>query len=147
VGLRGPKREGALPIDDSDGGCDCQGTCVQPRGAPWLWRREHPDLALAPNDVATDNGREIYNVLRARSTKHVLFVGVHTNMRAQPSLRIRQMVRWGFDVGLVRDLTDGMYNPQRPPHVSHQQGVGLIIEHIERHWCPTVASAELLDRS
>jgi nicotinamidase-related amidase len=142
-----PKAEGPLPIDDSDGGCDCA-DCKAPKGAPWPWRREHPDLTVAPDDVVSDRGREIYNVLRARAIKHVLFVGVHTNMcvLGRP-FGIRQMVRWGFDVGLVRDLTDGMYNPQRAPHVSHQRGVDLVIEHIERHWCPTVASGDLVGAS
>ena len=35
---------------------------------------------------------------------------------------------------LVRDLTDAMYNPEDPPHVSHDAGTQLVIEYIEKFW-------------
>ena len=54
-----------------------------------------------------------------------------------------QMTRWGVDCVLVRDLTDSMYNPMRPPYVSHDEGTRLVVEHIEKHWCPTTTSDEL----
>ncbi len=59
---------------------------------------------------------------------------------------IKQMTRWGVRCALVRDLTDTMYNPRKPPYVSHQQGTRLVVEHIEAHWCPTVTSQELLKK-
>jgi hypothetical protein len=37
-----------------------------------------------------------------------------------------------------------MYNPQDPPHVSHDAGTQLVIEYIEKYWCPTAISADLL---
>jgi hypothetical protein len=37
-------------------------------------------------------------------------------------------------VALVRDLTDAMYNPARPPYVSHADGTRLVIEYIEIVW-------------
>jgi hypothetical protein len=36
-----------------------------------------------------------------------------------------------------------MYNPERPPGVSHFAGTQLMIEHVERYWCPSVASTAL----
>jgi len=45
---------------------------------------------------------------------------------------------------LVRDLTDTMYNPKRPPNVPHDRGTELVVEFIEKHWCPTVLSDDLL---
>jgi len=48
-------------------------------------------------------------------------------------------------VVLVRDLTDAMYDPRQPPHVSHTRGTELVIEHIEKHWCPSVHSSDLLE--
>jgi hypothetical protein len=45
---------------------------------------------------------------------------------------------------LMRDLTDTMYNSRMRPFVSHFQGTDLVIHHIEKHWCPTVTSADLL---
>ena len=72
-------------------------------------------------------------------------MGVHTNMCVlNRTFAIKQMVRWGKNVLLVRDLTDAMYNPKMKPMVTHQQGTELIIEYIETHWCPTTTRAELL---
>ena len=56
---------------------------------------------------------------------------------------IKQMARWGVDCVLVRDLTDSMYNPERSPYVSHDEGTRLVVGHIEKHWCPTTVSADL----
>jgi type 1 glutamine amidotransferase len=50
----------------------------------------------------------------------------------------------GKNVVLMRDLTDTMYNPASWPHVSHFTGNDLIVEHIEKNWCPTVTSADFL---
>jgi len=33
----------------------------------------------------------------------------------------------------------------KPPFVSHFTGTDLVVEHIEKYWCPTVTSADLLD--
>jgi hypothetical protein len=72
-------------------------------------------------------------------------MGVHTNMCVlNRTFAIKQMVKWGKDVYLVRDLTDAMYNPARPPYVSHEDGTRLVVEYIEKFWCPTVASDDLL---
>ncbi|HJN14880.1 MAG TPA: hypothetical protein QGH10_05295 [Armatimonadota bacterium] len=72
-------------------------------------------------------------------------MGVHTNMCVVGrSFGIKQMVRWGIDVALVRDLTDAMYDPRTWPHVTHDEGTQLVIEWIEKYWCPTVLSQDLL---
>jgi hypothetical protein len=44
----------------------------------------------------------------------------------------------------MRDMTDAMYDPRSHPFVSHFEGTRLVIEHIEKHWCPTVASTDFL---
>ena len=73
-------------------------------------------------------------------------MGVHTNMCVlHRSFAIKRMVRWGFDVALVRGLTDTMYNPARPPYVPHDEGTRLVVEFIEAFWCPTVTSGALLE--
>src|SRR5262249_40043105 len=69
-------REGGLPIDDSDGGCDCIPQCKNYRA----WSRQHPAVRVDDADVVSDNGQEVYNFLVAHDIKHVLYVGVHTNM-------------------------------------------------------------------
>jgi hypothetical protein len=60
---------------------------------------------------------------------------------------IRQLVYQKMNIVLMRDLTDAMYNPKMKPHVSHFKGTELVVEHIEKHWCPTVISADLTGKS
>jgi nicotinamidase-related amidase len=137
-----PSVEGALPIDDSDGGCDCDPPC--PDVHKRKWTRQHPAIDIATKDVISDDGAEIFNVFRQQGIKNVIIMGVHTNMCVLGrSFAIRQMTRLGFNVVLVRDLTDSMYNPRRSPNVSHARGTELVVEHIERFWCPSILSADL----
>jgi len=132
--------EGPLPIDDSDEGCDTPGD--KPYKA---WSREIATLMIAPGDVVSDKGEEIYNVLRQRNIDTLLYMGVHANMCIlNRSFGIRQMSKWGLQCILVRDLTDAMYNPASRPFVSHAQGTELVIQHIERYWAPSVTSDELI---
>ncbi|MHB8520451.1 MAG: isochorismatase family protein [Limisphaerales bacterium] len=129
-----------LPIDDSDGGCDSA-------EKPWYmaWTREHPAIGIGEFDGVSDNGAEVYNFLRQRGIRHLIIMGVHTNMCVlNRPFAIKQMTRWGLHCILARDLTDAMYNPQMPPHVSHEQGVELVVQHIEKYWAPTVLSRDLV---
>jgi nicotinamidase-related amidase len=134
------KHEGVLPIDDSDMGCDCAVKC-EIREA---WKRQTPGIDIAPGDAITDNGQETWNLLTARKIDNVLICGVHLNMcvLGRP-FAIRQMTRLGKNVALFRDLTDTMYNPERPPGVTHFDGTDLMIGHVEKFWCPTLASSDL----
>ncbi len=138
-----------LPVDASDGGCDTLPDHEHPRferGMPYPWTRQHPGIEIdQQRDVISASGRELYNVYRQRGIRHVLEMGVHTNMCIlNRSFSIKQLVRWGFDVALVRDLTDAMYNPAKPPYVSHEDGTRLVVEYIEKFWCLTVTSEQLL---
>ncbi len=150
-----PSEEQAVyPIDQSDGGVDDDPEeLVQwharlsemgrnPR-APWT--RQTELLEIADEDAISDRGVEIWNLLEQHEIAHVMLVGVHTNMcvLGRP-FGLRQMVRHGRQTVLVRDLTDTMYNPQRWPYVSHHSGTDLIVEHIERHVCPTITSDQIL---
>jgi nicotinamidase-related amidase len=128
-----------LPIDDSDEGCDTPGD--KPHKA---WSRETEALTIAPGDVISDQGQEIYNVLQQHHIDTVLFMGVHANMCIlNRSFGVRQLSKWGLRCVLVRDLTDAMYNPASRPFVSHAAGTELVIEHIEKYWAPTITSAAL----
>ncbi len=130
-----------LPIDDSDGGCDTG-------EKPWYpaWTRQHPDIPIMKYDGISDDGHEIYNFFQQEGIKNLIIMGVHTNMCVLGrSFGIRQMTRWGIPCVLVRDLTDTMYNPEKPPYVSHDEGTELVIKHIEKYWCPTMTSEDLLE--
>ncbi len=136
-----PGRESPLPIDDSDNGCDCEPRCDT---ATPMDRRQIAAIEIAAGDAITESAEAFY-LMRQRGIENVFITGVHVNMcvLGRP-FAIRQLVTQGQNVVLVRDLTDSMYNPRRPPHVSHYRGTELVVEHIERHWCPTTTSADLL---
>lgn len=137
------KKESALPIDDSDGGCDDLPQCKNHKA----WTRQHARIRLMPGDGVSDSGQEIYNALRERGIKNILYMGVHANMcvLGRP-FAIRQMTALGFNCVLVRDLTDAMYNPRMKPNVTHAAGTELVIQHIEKYWCPTALSKDLRPR-
>ena len=100
---------------------------------------------VADEDGISDNGEEVYNELHRRGIKNLVVMGVHTNMCIlRRTFAIRQMTQWGMRCVLARDLTDTMYNPRMSPQVSHEKGTELVVEYIEKYWCPTVLSADLL---
>lgn len=139
-----PAREPPLPIDDTDGGCDDDPPCRQPQG-DYPWRRQHPAVEIAPTDWISDRGDEIRAVLAEAGIEHVMVLGVHANMcvLGRP-FAIRALVNAGWQVVLVRDLTDTMYHSRRRPYVNHFAGTDLVVAHIERHWCPSITSADLV---
>ncbi len=130
-----------LPIDDSDGGSDTLDDKQQR-----VWTCQHPGIFIDEScDGISDNGREIYSYLREIKIQKLLIMGVHTNMCIlHRSFGIKQMVKWGIDVVLVRDLTDTMYNPSKAPYVSHDEGTKLVVQFIEAFWCPSMTSNDLL---
>jgi hypothetical protein len=36
-----------------------------------------------------------------------------------------------------------MYDPRQRPRVSHERGTELVVQHIERYWCPSIPSEDL----
>jgi hypothetical protein len=110
-----------------------------------VWTSEHLGLRIDAADVISDSGAEIYSFLRERGIHTLLVMGVHTNRCVlNRSFGIKRMTNWGIRCILVRDLTDAWYSPQASPFVSHEAGAELVIEYIEKHWCPTTTSADLL---
>ncbi len=137
-------REPELPIDDSDMGCDCATPCTIREA----WTRQTAAIRIdEERDAVTDDGQEAWNLFQARGIENVLVMGVHLNMcvLGRPTA-IRQLVRLGFRVALVRDLTDSMYNHRKRPNVVHHAGTDLVVEHVERWWCPSLASSALTGR-
>ena len=137
---RHPQLEPALPIDDSDGGCDDVPPCRG--GSPW--RHQIDTIKIQEGDAITDR-LEAYYLMHQRGITNVIVMGVHENMciLGRP-FSIRQMVKLGQNVVLMRDLTDTMYNPRRKPYVDHFTGTDLVGWHIEKYWCPTVTSDQIL---
>jgi type 1 glutamine amidotransferase len=151
-----PAEEQAVyPLDQSDGGDDDDpeehkvwaAKLVQMGRNPGLpWRKQSDLITIdADRDFISDRGDEVWNILQQRGIKNVILTGVHVNMcvLGRP-FGLRQLVRNGQNVVLMRDMTDTMYNPARWPYVSHFTGNDLIVAHIERFVCPTMTSDQLI---
>ena len=110
------EEKGVYPIDQSDGGEDddpiehaawadyLESIGRNPR-APWI--RQVEALEIHPSDAITDDGKQVWNLLEQHHVKHVIVLGVHTNMcvLGRP-FGLRQMAKNGKDVVLMRDMTD-----------------------------------------
>ena len=141
------KFEGPWPIvDDVKRGESRVSGCDDPMPLPDKPhdRHEHPSIQIIGYDGVSHNGQEIYNFLVQEGRKNIVLMGVHTNMcvLGRP-FGIRQQKYLGMNVVLARDLTDALYDPRDKPHVSHARGVELVIEHIEKYWCPSILGASL----
>jgi nicotinamidase-related amidase len=134
------KREGTLPIDDSDGGCDCSPHCKNYRA----WKQQITVIDIMPDDAITDKGNECWNMLAEKKIDNVILCGVHLNMcvLGRP-FGIRSMTYAGKNMALMRDMTDTMYNHEKSPQVSHFKGTELMIEHVEKNWCPSFESSDI----
>ncbi len=142
------------PIDQSDGGEDddpieheqwAQKLAIEGRNPKAPWKQQIPVIQIdSGSDFISDSGNEIWNILEAKGITQVLLCGVHTNMcvLGRP-FGLRQLASHGKNVCLLRDLTDTMYNPNAWPYVNHFSGTDLVIDHVERHVCPTVSSDQV----
>lgn len=127
------------PIDQSDGGCDGNAEF----GQQWPWTRQHEAIEILEGDAITDSGEEIAGLFKEKGITNVILLGVHTNMCiVNRPFGLRNMVRLGKNVVLMRDLTDAMYNPEMDPRVSHFAGTALMIEYIEKYISPTIVSTD-----
>lgn len=136
-------KEAALPIDDSDGGCDRPCADGEPCEEMTAWSRQIPEISIEMEDFITDQGQEVYNILVENKIEHIVVMGVHLNMcvLGRP-FAIRQLANLNKNVVLMRDMTDTMYNPEMPPYVSHFEGTELVVKHVEKYWAPTMVSAD-----
>jgi hypothetical protein len=63
------EEEGPLPIDDSDGGCNCWPPC--PDVNKNVWTRQIDLIRVDDRDAVSDSGQEVYNVLQAEGRGNV----------------------------------------------------------------------------
>jgi nicotinamidase-related amidase len=137
------EKDATWPIDQGDGGCDCEPQCKGGRA----WNSQIDILEIDNDkDLISDSGTEIITYMHEKGIKNVILLGVHTNMCVigRP-FGLRKMVTYGQNVVLMRDLTDTMYNSRKSPFVSHFAGTGLVIEYIEKYVAPTITSVDFLD--
>lgn len=129
-----------LPVDAAD-----NGTTVAENDPYKAWACQHPAIDIDDErDVISDEGDRVYGLLQQHGIERLLILGVHTNMCVlHRTFAIKAMCRRGVSMALLRDLTDTMYSPARPPYVSHDEGTRLVVEYCEKFWCPTADSADL----
>jgi nicotinamidase-related amidase/type 1 glutamine amidotransferase len=149
------EEKGTYPIDQSQGGEDDDPDEHEKWAAELTklgrdpkapWKSQYAQLTIdADRDYISDNGEEIWSILEQRGITNVILTGVHTNMcvLGRP-FGLRRMVQAGKNTVLMSDMTDTMYDPRCSPFVSHFTGTDLIIDHIERHVCPTMTSDQLI---
>jgi nicotinamidase-related amidase len=138
-----PSREAPLPAslaDDTPCSCEAGDPCTV-GGLPYPWTRQIPSIEVSTQDAVTDDGRELLALLEERGIEDVIVTGVHTNrcVLGRP-YGIRQLVYWGKRVVLCRDLTDSYHRDPR----GHDWGNEQIVTHIERYWCSTLTSDQLV---
>lgn len=139
---QGPDRkEGPFPIEAVAGGCTSEPAPHEHR----VWNRQIEVLDIKERDAITDRGDEVLNLFHQRGIRNLLVMGVHTNMCIlNRPFGIKAMVRHGLNVALVRDMTDTMYNSQGRPYVDHFSGTDLMVEWLEKYWCSSVTSDQVL---
>ena len=143
------------PIDQSDGGEDddqeehrqwAAKLVAMGRNPGMPWKAQSPSIEIDPaKDYISDRGDEVWRILQDRQIRHVILLGVHTNMcvLGRP-FGLRQLTAQKMDVVLLRDLTDCMYNPKRWPYVDHFTGNDLVVSYVERFICPSITSDQIL---
>jgi nicotinamidase-related amidase len=112
------------------------------------YTQQHPGIDICHDNLReyiSDDDQTPYAILKHHGIEQVILMGVHTNMCILlRQFGIKQMVRRGVAIAFVRDLTDAAYNPMTWPYVSHDDGTRLMVAYIEKFWCPTVHSDQLL---
>lgn len=127
------------PVDQANEGCDDTPRCAQ--GNPW--KKQIDAISILSGDAISDSGEELAGLFAQRKIKNVILMGVHENMCViGRSFGLRNMVRLGKNVVLMRDLTDAMYDSRQWPKVSHFAGTRLVTEYIEQYVCPTMLSTD-----
>jgi nicotinamidase-related amidase len=139
---RDAAREPPLPpalADDTPCSCEPGEPCTT-GGPPYPWTHQIESIEIAPADAVTDDGNELSALLEGREIHDVVIIGVHANrcVLGRP-YGIRQLVYWGKQPVLCRDLTDSYHRDPR----GHLWGNEQMIVHIERYWCPSLTSRQL----
>jgi nicotinamidase-related amidase len=136
-------RESPLPpalADETPCSCEPGEPCTT-GGPPYPWTHQVESIGIAPVDAITDSGEDLLSLLEDRRIEDVVVMGVHLNrcVLGRP-YGIRQLVYWGKRPVLCRDLTDSYHRDPR----GHLHGNEAMIAHVERHWCPTLTSDQLV---
>ena len=129
--------------DDTPCSCEPGEPCTR-GGPPYPFTHQIESIEIATTDAVTDDGNELLALLEERDIQDVIIMGVHTNrcVLGRP-YGIRQLVYWGKRPVLCRDLTDSYHRDPR----GHLWGNEQMVAHVERYWCPSLTSNQLVGGS
>jgi len=121
--------------------CMCTPFCE----VQFTWNREHPCIPIAEQDIICDQGAPICSYLQKQGITTLFYAGFALNMcMLNRTFGIPQMLRWGMDCILIRDLTEVFYNPKDPPYVTRFRALQMMTTYVENTYCPSVTSEELV---
>jgi hypothetical protein len=134
------------------------GTSETPTNGPAI-TKQNPALEIFDGDGITESGQECYNLFMDRGIRNVMVMGVHANWCVMGrSFGVRQ---WHYikdavpgenwNVVVVRDLVDtgvGVGDTVTvhgvPGYITcHDRATDMIVAHMEKFWCPSIASDDL----
>ena len=126
--------------DDTPCSCEPGEPCTK-GGPPYPWTHQIETIEISPVDAVTDDGNELLALLAERGIEDVVVMGVHANrcVLGRP-YGIRQLAYSRKSPVLCRDLTDSYHRDPR----GHAWGNEQMIAHVERYWCPTLTSNQLV---
>ena len=98
-------------------------------------------IKIEEDDLISDSGSEIINILINKKIDLVLYAGVHSNVciLSRP-FGMRELRRHGFKVVLIRDLTDS-YSSKSNQFPYQKERNKEVINHIESYIGPTIHSS------
>jgi hypothetical protein len=130
-----------VPIDDSDGGVVTKNSTFKRQNV-----KMNPHIEIDfENDVISGHNKEILNYLYHHKIELLLVCGTHTNMCVLDRMYgIKNIVRYGFPVVLIRDGHDSLHNPVMPPFTSREKTNEIMTEWMEEHFCPSVHSEDII---
>jgi len=119
------------PLDARRGGCDTGGRT--PKNY-LVWSRQNADIYIdGDRDFIGEKYAEVYNIMKHRDLDTLIYTGVHTNMCViGREFGMKNMAQSGFKVYIAANATDAMYCPADRPYVSHERGVEMCVEYIEK---------------
>jgi nicotinamidase-related amidase len=111
---------------------------------PYPWKKQIETIEIHENDVITCN-YEFHPLLNQLGITHVIILGVHADecILYRP-FGIVSLKSLGYEVVLMRDLTDSAFIPLNGKSISHYIANDLMIWYIEKQWCPTISSDQII---
>lgn len=127
-----------LPFDDSDGGIVEKNPDFNRKNVGM-----HPAIEIENGDCMSGNNKEILNYLLYNKVKLLLVVGVHLNMCVlDRPYAIKNLIRYGMKVSLVKDLTDIMHSGKLD-NMTRDEAQNKMIDWVEYNICPTTTTEDV----